>query len=99
MDKMKKSYYERQKAIAVRYEPDDVAPKILAKGVGTIAEKILAGAVIADIPIHKDPQLAESLTKVDVGAHIPPELYEVVAQVLVFISELDEKAVRRQRDA
>ncbi|MCL2223862.1 MAG: EscU/YscU/HrcU family type III secretion system export apparatus switch protein [Defluviitaleaceae bacterium] len=82
---------ERQKAVAVKYDPDDIAPKLLAKGAGLIAEKILENAQNSDIVIHKDAALVEDLTRMDLGDFIPPELYEAVAQILVFISDLDRQ--------
>jgi len=97
MEHLKKPLYHRQKAIAIKYNPDEVAPKILAKGAGVIAEKIMENAQNSNVVIHKDAALAEDLTRLDIGEHIPPELYEVVAQILVFISDLDkEEAKRRQ---
>ena len=95
MDK-KKPLHKRQKAVAVRYDPDEIAPKILAKGAGLIAEKILENAQTSDVEIHKDAALVDDLTRMDIGEHIPPELYEAVAQILVFISELDRQETRRQ---
>jgi len=82
---------KRQKAVALEYNLDEHAPKVVAKGSGVIAEKILENAEAADITVYKDPQLVEELTGMDLGQHIPPELYEVVAQVLIFISDLDHE--------
>jgi flagellar biosynthesis protein len=82
---------KRQKAVAIKYDSDEIAPKILAKGAGVIAEKILENAKNSEIKIHKDAELVEDLTRLDLGEHIPPELYEAVAQILVFICELDSK--------
>lgn len=79
----------KKKAVAVKYDPLDVAPKVMAKGSGLVAEKILEKGQNAHIPVYKDAKLAEELTRLDLGEHIPPELYEVVAQVLIFISDLD----------
>jgi flagellar biosynthesis protein len=87
----------RQKAVALKYDPDEIAPKILAKGAGVIAEKILENAQNSDIAIHKDAALTEDLTRLDLGEHIPPELYEAVAQILVFISDLDRLEQRKSR--
>lgn len=81
----------RQKAVAIQYNPEDAAPKVMAKGAGLVAERIIERGRNADIPLHKDAALTEELTRIDIGAQIPPELYEVVAQVLIFISELDRK--------
>jgi len=91
MDNLKKPFYNRQKAVAIRYDPDEIAPKILAKGAGVIAEKILENAQNSEIAIHKDAALVDDLTRLDLGEHIPPELYEAVAQILVFISNLDKQ--------
>ena len=83
---------KRQKAVALRYQPEELAPKILAKGAGVIAEKILEKAANADIKLHKDAALVDELTRLDLGEYIPPELYEVVAQILIFICDLDKNA-------
>jgi len=96
MEHLRKPLYHRQKAIAIKYDPDEVAPKILAKGAGVIAGKILENAQYSDITVHKDAALVDDLTRLDVGEHIPPELYEVVAQILVFISDLDKTETRRK---
>ena len=86
---MNKQNRLRQKAVAVKYNPEEYAPKVVAKGAGVVAEKILEKGQETDVAVYQDAQLVEELTKIDLGEHIPPELYEVVAQVLVFISDLD----------
>ena len=86
----------RQKAVALQYNTEEHAPKVVAKGAGVIAEKILGEAKDSDVAVYQDAKLVEELTRMDLGQHIPPELYEVVAQVLVFISELDQSAGRNQ---
>ena len=88
----------RQRAVALRYDPDtDIAPKMLAKGAGVVAEKIIEGAAEHDIAVHQDAALVEDLTRMDIGEHIPPELYDVVAQILVFISDLDRREAAKKR--
>ena len=86
----------RQKAVALQYNPDEHAPKVVAKGAGVIAEKILEEAKDTDVAVYQDAKLVEELTRMDLGQHIPPELYEVVAQVLAFISDLDRNAGLKQ---
>lgn len=76
-------------AVALSYDPEEVAPKIIASGKGYLAEKILAGAKEHDIPTHQDSRLAETLSKLDIGDYIPPELYEVVAEVLLYVDKMD----------
>lgn len=76
-------------AVAVAYNPGDVAPKILAAGKGAVAERIIEKAKENDIPFYQDNQLAETLSKLEIGDTIPPELYEVVAEILVFVDDMD----------
>lgn len=78
-----------QKAAAISYQPGDRAPKVVAKGKGIVAEKILEKAEENSVPVYQDPKLAEILTRMELGDQIPPELYEVVAQILIFVSDLD----------
>ena len=93
MDELKKT--RSQKAAVLKYDPKDVAPKVVAKGAGYVAEKILEKGKAEQIPVYRDPKLADELTKMDLGESIPPELYEVVAQVLLFISDLDKQEAYR----
>ena len=76
-------------AVAIAYEPGDEAPKILATGKGEIAEKIIEKAKDEDVPFYKDSKLANTLSKLEIGDMIPPELYEVVAEILVFVDKMD----------
>jgi flagellar biosynthesis protein len=79
-----------KKAVALGYDPDlDIAPKVMAKGEGQLAEKIIAIARQEDIPLYSSPDLVASLMTVDLDASIPPELYQVVAQVLALVYRLD----------
>ena len=85
-----KNVQKPKQAIALEYDPNDVAPRVVATGSGLFAEKILDKAREANIPIHADEQLANTLSKLDVGDAIPPELYEVVAEILVFVDAMDK---------
>ena len=81
---------EKEKtAVALAYVPGDRAPKILATGKGKVAERIIEVAEENDVPQYEDSELAETLSKLEIGEMIPPELYEVVAEVLVFVSDMD----------
>lgn len=80
---------ERKTAVALEYEAGDKAPKVIATGQGILAEKIIDVAKEADVPIHKDEKLARSLSVLDIGEYIPPELYSIVAEVLVFVDRMD----------
>jgi flagellar biosynthesis protein len=79
---------ERKTAVAVHYEEDDIAPRIVAKGKGEIAERIIAVALENNIPIQEDTVLAKALSQVDLEEMIPPELYSVVAEILAFVYRL-----------
>ena len=76
-------------AVAIAYEPGEVAPKILATGKGEVAEKIIEKAKENDVPLYKDNKLADTLSKLRIGDAIPPELYDVVAEILVFVDDMD----------
>lgn len=81
---------KRKQAIAIQYNPDEVAPKILASGTGVIADKIIEKAKSSDVPLYEDNKLANTLSKLDIGEYIPPELYSIVAEILVFVDNLDK---------
>ena len=76
-------------AVAISYEPGEAAPKILATGKGKVAEKIIETAKENKVPTYKDNKLASTLSKLQIGDMIPPELYEVVAEILVFVDDMD----------
>lgn len=86
---MEKNQKPKQ-AIALSYDPAEDAPKILATGKGKIAERIIEEAKEAKVPVHKDSKLADTLSKLEIGEMIPPELYEVVAEILVFVDQMDK---------
>lgn len=91
MEKKKQNSSEKPKqAIALTYDPGDTAPRILATGKGALAEKILETAKEADVPVYQDEKLAKTLAKLEIGDTIPPELYEVVAEILVFVDDMDK---------
>ncbi len=77
-------------AVALAYEPGEQAPKILAAGKGALADKIIDAAKEADVPTYKDDKLADTLSHLEIGDMIPPELYQVVAEILVFVSDMEK---------
>lgn len=82
--------YKKKTAVALEYEPGDQAPKVVASGMGHIAERMIATAEEADVPVHKDEKLAKSLSILDIGEFIPPELYGIVADVLVYVDGMEK---------
>lgn len=81
---------QKKSAIALEYNPDEKAPKVVASGQGYLADKIVAEAKEHEIPIHKDEKLAGSLENLEIGEYIPKELYQVVAEVLVYVDAMDK---------
>ena len=79
-----------KQAGALEYDPADSAPRVIAMGRGALAEKIIEQAKQSEVPVHKDDKLADTLSKLQIGDMIPPELYEVVAEILVFVDGMDK---------
>lgn len=79
-----------KQAIALEYNPDEEAPKVIATGRGALAERIIEKAKESDVPVHRDDKLADTLSRLEIGDMIPPELYEVVAEILIFVDSMDK---------
>ena len=86
-----------KQAIALEYNPDEEAPKVIATGRGALAERIIEKAKESDVPIHRDDKLADTLSRLEIGDMIPPELYEVVAEILVFVDSMDKIRGKMQK--
>jgi flagellar biosynthesis protein len=79
-------------AAALRYKPGkDNAPVVVAAGQGLTAEKIKEIAQKEKIPVYQDQTLAKTLCDLGIGVEIPPHLYEAIAKILVFVTNLDNK--------
>ncbi len=79
----------QKKAVGIKYRYGiDHAPRVIAKGRGLLAERIIAIAKEHGIPVHKDRDLTELLSTLELYEDIPPELYRAVAEVLVFVYRL-----------
>ena len=86
---------EIRRSIALGYRPDsDRAPKVVAKGLGPLAEAILNIARKHGVHIQEDPALARSLFVLELGQEIPEQFYVAIAEVLAFVYRLD-KSLRR----
>lgn len=90
MDTRVRKKEKTKQAIALNYDPAEDAPKVIASGKGALAERIIERAMENDIPIHRDDKLADTLSRLEIGEMIPPELYEVVAEILVFVDSMDK---------
>jgi flagellar biosynthesis protein len=88
---MKKNNPKRAKsAVSLRYDSRaSNAPKVTAKGKGQVAENIIALAHEHNIPVQQDPDLIEVLSQVDVDQEIPPAVYQVVAELLAFVYQMN----------
>ncbi|WP_240377625.1 EscU/YscU/HrcU family type III secretion system export apparatus switch protein [Bacillus piscicola] len=76
-------------AAVVKYDSDE-APRVTASGRGEVAEHILELAKKHDIHMQEDPSLAASLLDMDLGESVPPQLYSVIAEVLLLIEEMEK---------
>lgn len=81
----------RKKAAALTYKDNFDAPVVSAVGMGIIADNIIERAKENEVPIVYNKELTDLLCNVDVGDSIPYELYDAVANVIAYITELDGK--------
>jgi flagellar biosynthesis protein len=90
--------HNRRKAVAIRYdESDDSAPRLIAKGEGLVAEKIIEIATDNNIHVHEDPVVVAMLAKLEVNTCVPEELYQAVAEILAFVYRLDQRLASQPR--
>ena len=82
---------KQQLAVALHYDRQG-APRVIAKGKGTIGAKIIEVAKEHNIPIEENEILAGALSNVELGDEIPAELYKAVAEVLVFVLKLTKRS-------
>ena len=77
-------------AVALKYESNqDSAPKVLAKGMDELAQRIKKVALENNVPLYEDVELARALYKTcDVGDEIPSKLFKAVAQILAYIYQI-----------
>ncbi|MCM2318435.1 flagellar biosynthesis protein [Geopseudomonas sagittaria] len=79
----------RRQALALAYGEGDGAPRLVAKGYGEVAERIIAEAQRHGVHIHDSPELVGLLMQLDLDAQIPPQLYQVVAELLAWAVRLE----------
>jgi len=81
-----------KRAAALKYvQNEDNAPRVIAKGKGYVAEKIIEIAEKNKVPVVQDPNLVQVLEALDLNAEIPPELYRAVAEILAFVYRLNSR--------
>lgn len=82
----------RTKAVALRYDQEqEAAPRIVAKGAGYVAQRIIEVAKEHDIHVHEDPDLVSVLSRLEVDTQVPESLYRAVAEVLAFVYRLNQE--------
>jgi flagellar biosynthesis protein len=84
-------------AVALAYAEGQVAPRVVAKGRGLIAETIINQARAHGIYVHESPELVSLLMQVDMDQHIPPELYRAVAELLAWLYKIEAGTEARPR--
>ena len=82
---------ERSLAVALAYAPGSAAPRVVAKGRGLIADEIILRAHEHGVFVHQSPELVTLLMQVDLDASIPPQLYVVIAELLVWLYGLENQ--------
>ena len=86
----------RRRVTALSYEGDG-APKVVASGQGHVADRILAAAQAAGVPVREDPRLAEALGALALGQEVPEDLWLAVAEVLAWAYGLESRAITPNR--
>ncbi|MCR5757620.1 MAG: EscU/YscU/HrcU family type III secretion system export apparatus switch protein [Selenomonas sp.] len=86
-----------QQAVALKYDMErDMAPKVVAKGRGHVAENILAAAQKSAVPVYQNKTLVNMLMALEIDREIPPELYRTIAEVMAYVYRIDKKAKKNQ---
>ena len=83
---------KKEKAAALKYSQEkDRAPRLVAKGKGYIARQIIEEARAHGVPVREDPLLVEALIGLDLYQDIPEEVYQVVAEIYLFLYRLKNR--------
>ncbi|MEK4851562.1 EscU/YscU/HrcU family type III secretion system export apparatus switch protein [Paenibacillus sp. FSL H7-0756] len=86
-----------KKAVALKYIPgQSEAPVVVAKGQGSVADIILQKAKENGVAVQEDAALVEVLSKLDLDQQIPPQLYQLVAEILSYVYQSDRTAGERR---
>ncbi len=83
----------KRTAVALSYSSGGLeAPIVSAKGQGTVADAIVHKAMLHGVPLQEDKALVELLSKIELNQQIPPELYQVIAEVLASVYRMEKRA-------
>jgi flagellar biosynthesis protein len=83
---------DRPGAVAIAYDKNEAAPRGVAKGYGSLAETIIRTAKENGLYVHESPELVSLLMQVDLDAHIPPQLYLAIAELLAWLYSLEQQS-------
>jgi flagellar biosynthesis protein len=88
----------RKSATALVYDPTsrEATPRVVAKGYGLVAEMIVQRAKDAGVYVHDSPEMVSMLMQVDLDTHIPPALYQAVAELLAWVYRLENEEPLRE---
>lgn len=89
VDQDEKKRHVPASAIALAYNEGEAAPKVVAKGNGMVADQIIALAKENDVFVHESKELVSMLMQVDLDDHIPPALYQAIAEILAWLYQLE----------
>ena len=89
-----------KKAVALRYDENkDVAPVIVASGLGYMAERIVEMANENGVPVYEDNSLATVLTQLDLGTAIPEELYQAIVDIYAYFLKYNPQKIKEAEEA
>lgn len=77
------------KAIALAYSEENET-RVLANGIGELARKIIQKAKEFEVPIFSNPILADSLSRIQIDKNIPPELYEGMIEIFIWLDKIEQ---------
>lgn len=83
---------KRRRAVALAYREQEGAPRVVAKGYGELAERIIAEAGRQGVYVHDAPELVGLLMQLDLDQHIPARLYQAIAELLVWVARLESES-------
>jgi flagellar biosynthesis protein FlhB len=80
-------------AVALAYErANSAAPRVVAKGVDSLALKIREIAATNGVPVVSNPPLARALWRLDLDTDIPAEYFKAVAEIIAYVWRLRRPA-------
>ncbi len=88
-----------KKAVALKYDNDQIAPVIVASGMGHVAEKIVELAADNNVPVYEDTSLATILSRLELGAEVPEELYKAIVDIYVYFLKFSPSNSLSKSDA